>query len=72
MDWDKAKRKSAAPAPKPASRKQQDQRQKALAEFVAKHDLSCFKCGSSDGPWAKTGIGKSGLWAICVECTKKG
>jgi hypothetical protein len=48
------------------------ERQRALQEFVWKHDLSCFKCGSR-GPieWAKTGISARGPWAICGPCANK-
>jgi hypothetical protein len=60
MDWEKAKRRSLASTPRPGHRKQQDQRQKASAEFVLKHDLCCFKCGGKEGPSGKTGVNKRG------------
>jgi hypothetical protein len=72
MDWEKANRRERAQPAKPDTRKQQMQRQTALADFVAKHDVSCFKCGRSDGPWAKTGVSRRGPWAICVECVGEG
>jgi len=68
LDWEKAKRGSLAPPPQRDTRKQQMQRQVALSEFVAKHDLACFKCGSTEGPWAKTGVSNRGPSAICTAC----
>ena len=71
MDWEKAKRRELTPQPQRDTRKQQMQRQTAMAEFVAKHELACFKCKSADGPWAKTGVSRRGPWAICVECVRE-
>jgi hypothetical protein len=68
MDWEKERRRSLKPQRRRDTRKQQMQRQTAMADFVAKHDLSCFKCSRSKGPWAKTGVSDRGPWAICVEC----
>ena len=68
LDWDKAKPK---PAPTPRdTRKQAMRRQDALAEYVAKHDLACFKCGTREGEWAKTGRSARGPWAICANCVR--
>jgi hypothetical protein len=58
MDWEKAKRRSLASTPQPGRRKPNDTCQKAMAEFVVKHDFVCFKCGSRDRQWAKTGANK--------------
>jgi hypothetical protein len=49
MDWEKAKRRDLTTQPHRDTRKQQMQRETAMAKFVAKHDLSCFKCGLSEG-----------------------
>jgi hypothetical protein len=43
-----------------------------LTEFVAENKLACFACGTSSGPWAKTGSNKHGPWAICIPCVRKG
>jgi len=71
MDWEKAKLRDLASRPKPDTRRQQMQRQTAMADFVAKHDLSCFKCRRSEGPWGKTGVSGHGPWAICVSCVRE-
>ena len=68
LDWEKAKRRSLGPTPQRDTRKQQMHRQTAMAEFVAKHELACFKCRGTEGPWAKTGVSGSGPWAICTAC----
>jgi hypothetical protein len=48
MDWEKERRRSLKPQRRRDTRKQQMQRQTAMADFVAKHDLSCFKCSRSE------------------------
>ena len=68
MDWEKAKRRDLTPPLERDTRKQQMQRQTAMAEFVAKHELACFKCKGTEGPWAKTGVNTLGPWAICTAC----
>lgn len=45
-------------------------RQDAVAEYVAKHELACFKCGTREGEWAKTGRSGRGPWAICADCVR--
>ena len=68
LDWEKAKPK---PAQKPRdNRKAAMLRQEAMAEYVAKHELACFKCGTRQGEWAKTGRSRSGPWAICANCVR--
>ena len=68
LEWDKAKPK---PAPTPRdNRKAAMHRQTAMADYVAKHDLACFKCGTREGEWAKTGRSGRGPWAICVNCVR--
>ena len=68
LDWDKAKPK---PAPGPGdNRKAAMLRQTAMAEYVAKHELACFKCGTREGEWAKTGRNRRGPWAICADCVR--
>jgi hypothetical protein len=69
-DWEKAKRRSLAPPPERDTRKEQTQRQTAMTGFVAKHDLACFKCSSTEGPWAKTGVSRRGPWVICMACVR--
>jgi len=39
-----------------------------LTGFVAEHGLSCYRCGLSQGTWARTGVSKAGPWAICMAC----
>jgi hypothetical protein len=70
LDWDKAKRRNLAPPPERDTRKQQMAREDALAGFVAKHELACFKCGRTEGPWAKTGVSQRGPWAMCTACVR--
>jgi hypothetical protein len=70
LDWEKAKRRGIAPTPERDTRKQQMHRQTAMAEFVAKHELACFKCKRNEGPWAKTGVSGHGPWAICMACVR--
>lgn len=41
-----------------------------LDAFATKHELSCFKCGSSFNEWAKTGITNGRAWAICLPCVR--
>jgi hypothetical protein len=68
LDWNKAKPKQAS-EPRD-NRKAAMTRQAAMAEYVSKHDLACFKCGTRRAEWAKTGRGKHGPWAICVNCVR--
>jgi hypothetical protein len=70
LDWEKAKRLSLAPTPQRDTRKQQMHRQNVMAGFVAKYELACFKCKSTEGPWAKTGMNWRGPWAICTACAR--
>jgi hypothetical protein len=66
LDWSKAKPK---PTPEPRdNRKATAHRQAAMAAYVAKHELACFKCGTRKAEWAKIGRSRLGLWAICVNC----
>jgi hypothetical protein len=69
LDWSKAK-----PKPAPTTRDNRRTalvRQTAMVEFVARHDLACFKCGTRVGEWAKTGVSaRGGAWAICVNCVR--
>jgi hypothetical protein len=68
LDWSKAKPK---PAPPPRdNRKSAMLRRTAMAEYVATHDLACFKCGAREAEWAKTGRTGRGPWAICVNCVR--
>ena len=51
LDWDKAK---PNPAPEPRdNRRSAMLRQTAMADYVAEHDLACFKCGTREGDRAK-------------------
>ena len=50
---------------------EREQRQRQMAEFVAEHGLSCFKCGSVLNAWAATGAGQTRYWAICQVCVRK-
>ncbi len=79
LDWEKATRQEKA---KKRNRLTGDQRsarrkkvkadrQQALAVFVRKHDIGCFKCGQREAEWAKTGFSKRGPWAVCVVCVTK-
>jgi hypothetical protein len=68
LNWEKAKPKQA-PKP-PDNRKSAMLREEAMAEYVAKHDLVCFKCGTREAEWAKTGRSGRGPWAICVNCVR--
>jgi hypothetical protein len=68
LDWSKAKPK---PEPEPRdNRRAAMLRQTAMAEYVARHDLACFKCGTREGEWAKTGVSGRGPWAICANCVR--
>jgi len=68
LDWDKAKTKLS---PKPRdNRRSAGLRQTAMADFVAKHEIGCFKCGAREAEWAKTGVGGRGPWAICLNCVR--
>lgn len=68
LDWSKAK-PTPAPAPRD-NRRSAMPRQTAMAEFVGRHELACFKCGTCEGEWAKTGITRRGPWAICANCVR--
>jgi hypothetical protein len=73
FDWDKAKRASGEPREKkPNTRRQQMLRQTAMADYVAKHELACFKCSRTEGEWAKTGLSSRGPWVICLDCVRSG
>ena len=68
LDWSKAKPK---PEPTPRdNRRAAPLRQTAMVVFVAKHELACFKCGTREGEWAKTGVNARGPWAICANCVR--
>jgi hypothetical protein len=68
LDWRKAKPK---PAPEPReNRRAAKLRQTAMAEFDARHDLACFKCGTREAEWARTGVSRRGPWTICVDCVR--
>jgi hypothetical protein len=69
LDWEKAKPKPA-PEPRRESPKSAALRQTAMANYVSQHGLTCFKCGTPKAEWAKTGRGKHGPWAICVNCVR--
>lgn len=77
LNWDKARerdrvRKTKQPAASgQAGVRGRAARQAALAEFVAKHEIACFKCGAEKAEWAKTGISRRGPWAICVQCASQ-
>ncbi len=43
----------------------------SMLEFVVRHDLACFVCGSRINEWAKTGTNAKGPWAICLPCVKR-
>ena len=73
MDWSNAtrstRRKNAlrgTPRVDPALRQQ------AMQDFVAKHALTCFKCGKTNLTRAKTGRknATSPPWAICTDCVQ--
>jgi hypothetical protein len=78
LDWDKARERDRVreakqtAAPDQGGARRSAARQAALAEFVAKHEIACFKCGAEKAEWAKTGISRRGPWAICVECASHG
>lgn len=68
IDWEKAEPK---PPQQPRdNRKAAMHRQDAMADYVVKHDLACFKCGTREAEWAKTGRSGRGPWAICVDCAR--
>jgi hypothetical protein len=76
LDWEKARRQELE-QPRRRNRHASKVRAKARAqgarhEFVQKHGVGCFKCGTQAAEWAKTGISKRGPWAICVPCVKGG
>lgn len=73
LDWDKAKQpaRRRPSGTKRTSLKQREQRMWAMVEFVQRHNISCFKCGSVSAEWAKTGTSRRGPWAICVFCVSK-
>ena len=73
FDWSKAKKR-----PGKSERLAHQQRhdpalsQRAYREFVTRHHLTCFKCGSPPPlEWAKVGTNKNGHWAICTTCVKR-
>jgi hypothetical protein len=72
LNWERANRNEARQrdlrnAPK---RFTGADRQAALADFVAKNSLRCFKCKAARAEWASTGISKRGPWAICAPCVQ--
>lgn len=41
-------------------------------EWVVRHGLSCFKCGTKFGEWAAGGKNAWGkLWVICNRCVRE-
>lgn len=72
MDWEGANSRDRQRAAKRirASRAT-GLREAAISDYARKHDLACFVCGSSDGPWAKTGVSKRGPWGICLPCARR-
>jgi len=74
VDWQRARdrdlaRKAAnASPPDPPTARRRAGQQDALAAFVERHQLLCFKCGVEKAEWAKTGVSKRGPWAICTSC----
>jgi hypothetical protein len=76
LDWEKARDRDRGRATKQAppgagAAKRRAARQDALAAFVEKHEIGCFKCGAAKAEWAKTGISKRGPWAICARCVSE-
>jgi hypothetical protein len=77
MNWDKVRRDRmqiepySKPKPCDSKVKPRPTRQAALEGFVQKHSLNCFKCHRKSGPWARTGFGKRGPWAICRDCVRR-
>jgi hypothetical protein len=44
--------------------------QQRRQDFVQKHGLKCFKCGSGFNDWARCGKTNGRAWAICVPCIR--
>ena len=41
-------------------------------QFVARNNLSCFKCGATTGPWSMAHRESNGhKWAFCSNCARK-
>jgi hypothetical protein len=75
LDWEKARRRELVahdPIGKRERKKRsQERRQRALADFVSRHEISCFKCGKDKAEWATCGTSKRGPWTICIKCVKR-
>ena len=71
LDWDKARSKEKARRRPSGKRKRGADRQVLMWRFTQRHGIGCFKCGCTDGEWAKTGHTDRGPWAICGECVKR-
>lgn len=71
LDYGKAKARDRSRAAAHAGRKRSDNdlRQTAYLNFVARHKIACFKCGTTAAAWAKVGTSRRGPWAICTTCT---
>lgn len=70
MDWEGARARDKARKDAHRQRQPRTDRAVVLAAYVAKHRLSCFKCGTNSGPWAKTGVSNRGPWVICLGCVQ--
>lgn len=75
LDYEKDRRQQKAKGRRrPSGKKRRaHDRQMAMAYFVKRHKIECFKCKKDQVyEWAKTGTSKAhGPWAICVECLKR-
>lgn len=48
-----------------------EERTRKQDEWVERHGLSCFKCGTKMGGWAKGGKTAWGkLWVVCQRCVR--
>ncbi len=76
LDWEKASRRDKARAAQEQTvvynrNMAGARRSQALERKRAKHNLACFKCGSTTADrWAKMGRSTRGLWIICAACVE--
>jgi len=51
--------------------RERDELQQRRQQWVTKHSLSCFKCGSTWNDWAAGGNTNGRLWVVCTRCVRE-
>jgi len=51
--------------------REKDELQERRQQWVTKHSLSCFKCGSTWNDWAAGGVKNGRKWCICSRWVRE-